>query len=105
MSLTRQYPISVGLETKSVKSLYLARQMIARRLGFSKLNNTFTGDYVSQSAKSDYEDGQHYLLLPFVRVLLPPTKANASDDQRTVFKILGMRASFLIRRGKIAAAP
>ena len=47
-------------DDKTVKRLFLARQMIARRLGFSELNKLFKGDYSSQSSEADYEDGKHF---------------------------------------------
>jgi DNA helicase-2/ATP-dependent DNA helicase PcrA len=85
---------------QSVKRLFLARQMIARRLGFTALNNIFTGRYASQSAQSDYEDGVHYLLLPFLRVLWPLVKAAAENDQMALFRVLREESPLLDPKGE-----
>ena len=90
-------------ESADVKRLFLARQMIARRLGFTNLNSIFTGTYASQSAKSDYEDGEHYLLMPFLRVLWPLVSAAEAGDQAAVFRILREGSPLLNPKGENSA--
>lgn len=58
-------------EDGEVKQLYLTRQMIAVRLGFSKLNKLFTGSYSSQNSEDAFKEGSHYLISPFVNNLVP----------------------------------
>ena len=72
----------------SVKKLFLARQMIARRLNFSRLHRLFTGVYSSSRSQSDYEDGTHYLLKPFVEGIYPILSALAKSDPRGVLEVL-----------------
>ncbi|WP_460131935.1 UvrD-helicase domain-containing protein [Pseudomonas sp. H3_H09] len=45
-------------EDGEVKQLYLTRQMIAVRLGFSKLNKLFTGSYSSQNSEDAFKEGE-----------------------------------------------
>ena len=72
----------------AVKKLFLARQMIARRLNFSKLHRLFTGVYSSSRSQSDYEDGTHYLLKPFLEVIHPLVSASTSGDTKRVLNVL-----------------
>ena len=72
----------------SVKKLFLARQMIARRLNFLKLHRLFTGVYSSSRSQSDYEDGTHYLLKPFVEVIYPLVSASKKRDAKSVLEVL-----------------
>lgn len=72
----------------SVKKLFLARQMIARRLNFSKLHRLFTGIYSSSRSQSDYEDGTHYLLKPFTEVVYPLLSALAKRESKDVLEVL-----------------
>ena len=48
-------------EDKETKYLFLVRQMIAKRLGFEKLQKLFTGLYASARAQEVYESGDHFL--------------------------------------------
>ncbi len=68
--------------------LFLARQMIARRLGFVSLHSLFTGRYASQSAQEDYESGDHYLLKPILNAIWPTIKAFRNGTQRQVIDLL-----------------
>ena len=70
------------------KRLYLVRQMIARRLGFSQLHSLFTGRYASSRAQDDYENGSHHLLKPFTTILCPLMKALEASDQRQLLDVL-----------------
>lgn len=65
-----------------VKHLYLVRQMIARRLGFSNLHRLFTGTYSSTRSQDDYEKGEHYLLKPFLVSLERLVHAHAKGNHR-----------------------
>lgn len=71
-----------------VKSLFLVRQMIARRLGFPELQKLFTGKYASTKAQEDYEKGDHFLLKPFVNSIYHLTLAQQQGDLRKVIDIL-----------------
>ena len=71
-----------------VKHLFLVRQMIARRLGFPKLHQLFTGPYASSRAQEDYEKGEHYLVRPFVTSLHELVQATRAGDTRGVIDIL-----------------
>ena len=75
-------------ETEGTKYLFLVRQMIAKRLGFEKLQQLFTGQYASTRAQDDYESGEHFLLKPFKNILSPLLVAHREDNQRDVLDIL-----------------
>lgn len=68
--------------------LFLVRQMIARRLKFSGLQEIFTGPYASQRAQDDYESGEHHLLKPFLKVICPLIEASAKGAKRQIIDIL-----------------
>jgi DNA helicase II / ATP-dependent DNA helicase PcrA len=71
-----------------VVRLFLARQMIARRLGFLALNQLFTGRFASARAQDDFEAGRHYLVHPFKETLCPLLEAQVSGDSRKTIEIL-----------------
>jgi DNA helicase-2/ATP-dependent DNA helicase PcrA len=71
-----------------VKYLFLARQMIARRMEFTSLHDLFTGPFASSRAQEDYEKGAHFLLVPFVSTLFPLLQASEGKDLRKVLDIL-----------------
>jgi ATP-dependent DNA helicase UvrD/PcrA len=71
-----------------VKNLFLARQMIARRLGFVTLHKLFTGDYSSSRSQSDYEDGTHYLLKPFVDGIFSLVDASRNNYPKKLIETL-----------------
>lgn len=75
-------------DVPSVKKLFLARQMIARRLNFSTLHRLFTGVYSSSRSQSDYESGTHYLLKPFVDGVYPLVLASTKGDPKRVIEVL-----------------
>lgn len=68
--------------------LFLARQMIARRLGFADLNRLFTGDYASSRAQDAFEEGTHFLLKPFITTICPLIAAQAQGDEREIINLL-----------------
>lgn len=72
----------------NVKQLFLVRQVIARRLGFSGIHKLFTGPYASSRAEEDYEKGEHFLLKPFVKSLCDLMRATRDGDQRRIIDIL-----------------
>lgn len=76
------------IENPDLKQLFLARQMIARRLGFTGLHQLFTGVYASTKAQEDYESGTHYLLAPFVNQLCPLVKSYRTGDIKDVIALL-----------------
>lgn len=86
-------------DNPSVKKLFLARQMIARRLNFSKLHQLFTGDYSSSRSQSDYEDGTHYLLKPFVEGVHPLVSALAKDDPKRILELLRQTSPAFLPEG------
>lgn len=75
-------------DDESVKKLFLARRMIARRLDFSDLHSLFSGIYSSKSSQSDYENGTHYLLKPFIGFVFPLACAQSRGDTRRALDLL-----------------
>ena len=71
-----------------VMKLFLARQMIARRLGFADLNRLFTGDYASSRAQDAFENGEHFLLKPFLSTICPLITAQDQGDDRKIISLL-----------------
>ncbi len=72
-------------ELGSMKRLFLARQMIARRMGFVSLHKLFTGLYSSSRSQTEYEDGTHYLLKPFVDGIYQLVESfKANDAKKTI---------------------
>jgi DNA helicase-2/ATP-dependent DNA helicase PcrA len=69
-------------DRSDVKHLYLVRQMIARRLGFTSLHLLFTGRFSSSQSQDDYESGEHYLLKPFATTLERLVHAQATNNHR-----------------------
>lgn len=86
-----------------VKKLFLARQMIARRLGFPILQRFFTGRYASSRAKEDYEAGKHFLLTPFADSIYHLTQAHRQKDLRKIIDILRRSSPAFDPKGKNAA--
>jgi len=73
---------------EDVVKLFLARQMIARRLGFADLNRLFTGDYASTRAQDAFEAGEHFLLKPFLSTIYPLVIAHNQGDDRKIINLL-----------------
>jgi DNA helicase-2/ATP-dependent DNA helicase PcrA len=73
---------------KDVMKLFLARQMIARRMGFADLNRLFTGDYASSRAQDAFEAGEHFLLKPFLSTIYPLITAQEQGDSRKIINLL-----------------
>lgn len=78
-----------GWEDRSdVIRLFLVRQMIARRLGFSEINRLFKGKFSSARSEDDYDKGAHYLLKPFRELVCPLMEASNSGDLKRVVQLL-----------------
>lgn len=73
------------------KRLFLARRMIARRMGFLELHNLFDGPFASNRAKNAFEKGEHILVKPFVQVIVPLVKAHRGGDSNTIMRVLTSR--------------
>jgi len=86
-----------------VMRLFLARQMIARRLGFAKLNKLFTGTFASSRAEEAFEAGDHFLIKPFLRTLCPLILARGQNDGRKVVDILRRESPAFAVDGRNAA--
>jgi len=72
-----------------VMKLLLARQMIARRLGFSALNDLFhDGRMASSRATDAFEDGSHFLLTPFLSTICPLLRAKEVGEPHRVNEVL-----------------
>jgi len=71
-----------------VKRLFLARQMIARRLGFPKLHRLFTGEFASSNAQTDYESGRHFLLRPFILFIFPAVEAAKNGNINLLLQLM-----------------
>lgn len=71
-----------------VVRLFLVRQMIARRLGFSAIHGLFTSELASRYAQDEYEAGEHFLLKPFISVLCPLIAAHEREDGRQLIDLL-----------------
>lgn len=73
---------------ENLKSLFLVRQMIARRQKFSHLHKLFTGIYASGRAQEAFEKGDHFLLKPFLNVICYLVRAHSAGDNRQIIDIL-----------------
>lgn len=72
-----------------VMKLLLARQMIARRLGFSTLNDLFNDESKASSrAKDAFEDGSHFLLVPFLSTICPLLRGLEDGKPHRVNEVL-----------------
>lgn len=89
-------------ENDETKYLFLVRQMIAKRLGFEKLQNLFTGLYASTKAQEDYESGVHFLLKPFIKVIVPLLIAHRENNHKVVLDILRSSSPTFNPKGKNA---
>lgn len=88
------------LDNEEVKTLFLVRQMIARRLKFSNLHKLFTGTYSSSRSQSDYESGVHHLLKPYTQLVSPLVSAYEGSNPRAIIDILRMRSPSFKTSGK-----
>lgn len=68
--------------------LFLVRQMIARRMGFSDLNRLFNGPYASSRAEDAFEAGEHFLLVPLTTTIYPLIAAHKAGDSRRIIELL-----------------
>jgi DNA helicase II / ATP-dependent DNA helicase PcrA len=86
-------------ERKGAKQLFLARRMIARRLGFLPLHDLFDGPYASGRAKRAYEKGEHYLLKPFLQTIIPLVKAHREGNGGAAMRVLTTNAVAFLTDG------
>nr|WP_275575125.1 UvrD-helicase domain-containing protein [Methylocucumis oryzae] len=82
-----------------IKQLFLTRQMIAHRLGFSKLNQLFTGNYASQTVEDSFKEGEHFALKPFIDVLIPLIEAHRIDDHAAIIQVMREHSPLLDPEG------
>lgn len=75
-------------ERDDVIRLFLVRQMIARRMGFSKLNKLFNGPYASSRTEDAFEAGVHFLLMPLTTTIYPLVVAHKTEDSRQIIDLL-----------------
>jgi len=87
-------------EDKSVKRLFLTRQMIAHRLGFSSLNRLFTGIYSSKSSEDSFKEGSHFLVKPFIETIIPIVVAYQQDDWAGITQIMRKNSPLLDPKGE-----
>lgn len=71
-----------------VIKLFLANQMIARRMGFSELNRLFNGPYSSTRAEEAFEAGERFPTQPLTTIIYLLVAARAAGDSRTIVDIL-----------------
>ena len=71
-----------------VIKLFLVRQMIARRMGFSELNRLFNGKFASSRAEDAFESGEHFLLLPLTTTISPLVDAYKAGNSRKIIDLL-----------------
>ena len=90
-------------DDNEVKRLFLTRQMIANRLNFKNLNSLFSGNYASRSVHDDFEDGSHFILKPFLDVLIPLKKSIDTNDEHHKLNILREHSPLLDSEGKNAS--
>lgn len=68
--------------------LFLVRQMIARRMGFSELNRLFTGAFASARAEDAFQSGEHFLLLPLTMTVYPLIESHGEGNNRRIIDVL-----------------
>lgn len=88
-----------------VVKLFLVRQMIARRMGFSTLNQLFTGSYASTRAEEAFGAGEHFLLNPLTQTIYPLIQALSVSDSRQIIDILRHKSPAFAVDGVNASQP
>lgn len=73
---------------ENVIKLFLVRQMIARRMGFSELNKLFNGPFSSSRSEDAFESGEHFALQPIISTIYPLITARKNKNFREVINIL-----------------
>lgn len=79
-----------------VKVLVIAHRMAAGRLGFGALYEAYH-DKTSETLKEGFDEGTHWSVLPFLRLLMPLVIAQASGDLFEVMSLLRRHAPSLQR--------
>ncbi|MEP1208415.1 MAG: UvrD-helicase domain-containing protein [Rhizobiaceae bacterium] len=72
---------------EGVKRLFLVRQMIARRQGFTDLHALYTGPFASSKAQDEYQAGTHVLLKPIIEFLYPLIEALKNDEKKALIEV------------------
>lgn len=75
------------LDEPNYKQLFLARKMIARRLGFLKLHDLFNGDFASNRAKDQFESGDYFLMKPFIELIFPIASSYKDKNWSEMFEV------------------
>jgi DNA helicase-2/ATP-dependent DNA helicase PcrA len=79
-----------------VKVLVIAHRMAAERLGFGSLYDAYH-DKTSETLKEGFDEGTHWSVLPFLKLLMPLVIAQAKGDQFEVMSLLRRHAPSLQR--------
>ncbi len=79
-----------------VKVLVIAHRMAAGRLGFGALYDAFH-DKTSEGLKDGFDEGSHWSLQPFLKLLMPLVLANGAGDQFEAMNLLRRFAPSLQR--------
>jgi DNA helicase II / ATP-dependent DNA helicase PcrA len=75
-------------DREDIVKLFLANQMIARRMVFTDLNRLFNGNFASARAEEAFDAGEHFLLTPLTTTIRPLIAALEADDSRALIDIL-----------------
>ncbi len=75
-------------DRSDVIRLFLVRQMIAKRMGFTKLNKLFTGAFASSRAEDAFQSGEHFLLLPLTSIALALVESQREHNNRRIVDVL-----------------
>lgn len=87
------------LDNKEVKRLFLTRQMIAHRAGFSGLNRLFTGKYASKHSEDAFKEGEHLVLKHFINTLLPLVEYREANNSIGITNIMREKSPLLNPNG------
>jgi DNA helicase-2/ATP-dependent DNA helicase PcrA len=79
-----------------VKVLVIAHRMAAGRLGFGTLYEAFH-DKTSEALKDGFDEGTHWSMQPFLKLLMPLVLAHQADDQFEAMNLLRRYAPSLQR--------
>jgi len=97
--LAREYDDPLWLSDTpdaGVKVLVIAHRMAAGRLGFGDLYEAYH-DKTSETLKDGFDEGTHWSVLPFLKLLMPLVIAQESGDEFEVMSLLRRHAPSLHR--------
>ncbi|MEJ1161179.1 UvrD-helicase domain-containing protein [Prosthecomicrobium sp. N25] len=69
-----------------VKVLVIAHRMAASRLGFGRIYEAFH-DKTSETTKDGFDEGTHWSVQPFLKLMMPLVLAHEADDQFQVMNL------------------